>query len=379
MKKRVLFAIESLSGGGAEKVLTTIVKNIDYTRFDVTVLTIVETGVYLEEVKKYCKVISILPEYGKLNNPVDRLRYKLDYKKVYNSDCKKVYRKYIKEVYDVEIAFVEGFVTKLIANSWNQKSKKYTWVHTDMIENNYADSNYINIEEEQYIYRKYDNIFTVSEYVGKEFIKKFGKEFAEKLRTQYNPVDSKEIEKLSKEKIKDEYQAKIKLISIGRLVNQKGYDRLVSIVEKLNQKGYDFEIWILGEGEQKKELQDFIEKHRLQNCFKLKGFKNNPYPYIIKADAFVCSSRSEGFSTVVTEALILNKPIFTTDCSGMKELFGNKKCGIICKNSSEGIYEMLDYIMKDCDFLKYEKECLTRKNEFILEKRMIEIEGILNE
>ena len=68
MKKKVLFVIESLSGGGAEKVLTTIVKNIDKTKFDITVLTIVKTGIYVEEIEKKCTLISMLPEYEKLTN-----------------------------------------------------------------------------------------------------------------------------------------------------------------------------------------------------------------------------------------------------------------------------------------------------------------------
>lgn len=378
MKRKVLFAIESLSGGGAEKILTTIVKNMDYTRFDVTVLTVVETGIYLDDVKKYCTVISMLSDYNVLSNPMDKLKYKLDYKKIYHSDCRKIYYKYIKTEYDVEIAFVEGYVTKLIASSWNQKSKKYAWVHIDMIENYHADLNYANIEEEQSVYRKFDNIFTVSEYVGQVFVRKFGKEFIKKIKTQYNPVDSEEIETLSKEKIEDEYQSNIKLISVGRLVHQKGYDRLISVVEKLKQKGYDFEIWILGDGNQKTELQDFIKEHGLQNYFKLKGFQNNPYSYIIKADAFICSSRSEGFSTVATEALILNKPIFTTDCSGMKELFGNQECGIICENSESGIYEMMKRIL-DCNNLeKYANGCRIRKKDFMLEKRMSEVEEIID-
>lgn len=59
MKKKVLFAIESLAGGGAEKILATIVKNIDKTKFDITVLTVVKTGVYVEEVEKYCTLISM--------------------------------------------------------------------------------------------------------------------------------------------------------------------------------------------------------------------------------------------------------------------------------------------------------------------------------
>ena len=102
--------------------MATIVKNIDKTKFDITVLTVVKTGVYVEEVEKYCTLISMLPEYEKLTNPIAKMKYKVDYKKIYKEDCEKIYKKYVKNVYDVEIAFVEGFVTKLVANSTNKYS-----------------------------------------------------------------------------------------------------------------------------------------------------------------------------------------------------------------------------------------------------------------
>ena len=144
MKKKVLFAIESLAGGGAEKILATIVKNIDKTKFDITVLTVVKTGVYVEEVEKYCTLISMLPEYEKLTNPIAKMKYKVDYKKIYKEDCAKIYKKYVKNVYDVEIAFVEGFVTKLVANSTNKYSKKYA-AHDELNEAQVGDL--VRIEE----------------------------------------------------------------------------------------------------------------------------------------------------------------------------------------------------------------------------------------
>ena len=214
--------------------------------------------------------------------------------------------------------------------------------------------------------------------MGKIFIKKFGEQFKEKVKTQYNPIDEEEICRLSRENIKEEYRAQIKLISIGRLVNQKGYDRLISIAEQLNKKYKNFEIWILGEGEQKEELQKYIEEHKLQNCFKLLGFKNNPYPYIKKSDAFICSSRSEGFSTVATEALILNKPIFTTDCSGMRELFGNFQCGQIVLNDDQELFKLMEKLVDQQYNLRYfeeqAKECAKR---FKLRMRMKEVESVL--
>lgn len=378
MKKKILFAIESLAGGGAEKVLTTLVKNIDQTKFDVTVLTVVKTGVYVEEVEKYCRIISILPDYQMLSNPISKMKYKIDYKKIYKEDCEKIYRKYIKDEYDVEIAFVEGFVTKLVAASWNKQSLKYAWVHTDMIKNNHADANYTDHEQHKDVYASYDSIFAVSEYVKEVLIDKFGEQVREKTKIQYNPVNSEEIKKLSLECIDDQYEKKIKFIAIGRFVRAKGFDRLLRVAKKLYKKEHEFEIWILGDGEERNEMEQYIEKNDMQDYFKLKGFKDNPYPYIKAADAFICSSRAEGFSTVATEALILDKPIFTTDCAGMKELFGAYQCGMICENSETGIYDMLSKVLGENDFSKYVDQCKIRRNDFIIKKRMAEIEGVLN-
>ena len=108
------------------------------------------------------------------------------------------------------------------------------------------------------------------------------------------------------------------------------------------------------------------------------GFQNNPYPYIKAADAFICSSRSEGFSTVATEAMILQKPIFTTDCAGMKELFGEYNCGMICKNSEDGLKRMLEEVFAKENFDEYQQDIKKRSEFFKLERRMKEISDIID-
>ena len=112
----------------------------------------------------------------------------------------------------------------------------------------------------------------------------------------------------------------------------------------------------------------------------LLGFKSNPYPYIAASDAFICSSRSEGFSTVATESLILGKPIFTVDCAGMKELFGNYECGMIVNNNEDDLYEMILNILIDTNKIsKYNSNIFNRQKNFTLERRMMEIEDLINE
>ncbi|SDB06771.1 glycosyltransferase [Eubacterium oxidoreducens] len=373
--KKVLFVIESLAGGGAEKILTTIVKNLDKTKYDVSVLTIVKTGIYVKQVEEACNLLYILEDYETMTSPLKKMQYKSAYKKIYHADPQKVYEKYITDDYDVEIAFVEGFATKLVAAS-NRPSKKYAWLHIDMIENAHADTHYQNLKEHQNAYHKYDGIYAVSDFVRQQFIRKFGDDYP--VEVQFNPVDSEEIIKKAQEPIEVVRRKPVEFITVGRLVEQKGYDRLAAVTLRLKEEGYDFVIRILGQGPMEDELKNYISRNELEDYIELLGFKKNPYPYMKMADAFVCSSRSEGFSTVATEALILEKMILTTECSGMRELFGECECGIIEENSKEGIYRMIKaYLDQKPDFEKIQKELTVRKEAFDLRVRMEELGQIL--
>ena len=369
--KKILFCIESLCDGGAEKVLTTLLKHIDKSKFDITVLLITETGIYVDEVKKYCNVKSMLPDYNKLNNFFDKIKYKLDYKFIYSADSKKVYKKYIRKEYDVEIAFIEGFATKLIANSPNKCSKKYAWLHTDLINNPWTKSIYESLDEEKKCYKKFDRVLCVSSDVKEAFDKKYN---TNNSLVQYNPIDEKEIIEKSKEFIVNK-QSDLQLIALGRLVPQKGYDRLLKCVKKLKEEGYrNFNIWILGDGIQKEELEEYIRINSLSKFVSLLGFKKNPYPYIAASDGFICSSRSEGFSTVATESLILGKPIYTVNCAGMKELFDDVACGIIVNNDEDSLYKLLKLIlMNEKNFLSGIKK---RQEYYLLDSRIKEIEKL---
>lgn len=369
--KKILFMIESLKGGGAEKVLATLVKNIDKTKYDITVFVIAKTGIYVKDVENNCKLLYALDSDSSDNG----FLFKLKSKFIYCCNPAIVYKYLIKETYDIEIAFVEGLATKLISNSFNKNSKKYAWVHIDLINNPWTDIVYKSSEDERKCYSKFDNVLCVSSSVKEAFDIKYN---TGNSTIQYNPVDEKEITIKSNEFI-IEKQADLQFVSLGRLVPQKGYDRLAKCVKELKDGGYsNFNIWILGEGEQKELLEDYIKANGLEDYITLLGFKSNPYPYLAASDAFICSSRSEGFSTVATEALILNKPIFTVECAGMRELFGDYECGRIVPNNDESLYELLEFVLNQNDFKKYENDLYERANYFKLNKRINEIESLFD-
>lgn len=375
----MLFVLESLAGGGAEKVLTTMIKNLDKDKFDVTVLLIVHTGIYVEEVEKYCQVQYMLEDYPKINGIISKIKYHWQYKKIYSQPVEKIYQRYIKDKYDIEIAFLEGFATKLVAASNNTESKKVCWIHTDMEMNPYADRYYKSIEEEREVYTKFDSIIAVSQSVKDSFERKFS--FKNMVKVIYNPIDKEIIEKKARNKYAmcniEKSITELNLITIGRLEKPKGYDRLIKILGALKEYKGSYILNILGDGTEKDNLEKIIQDNGLENQVFLRGFQKNPYVWILQADAFICSSYSEGFSTVATESIILGKPVFTVDCAGMRELISDSKCGVIVPNTDQDLYKLLRGIFrKEYDLKKYQIAAEERSKKFSLQETMRELEEL---
>lgn len=375
--KKILFFLESLSGGGAEKVLSDLVSNLDKAKYDVTVCTVTDGGVYEAKVRTACKYTSFLKSKNYKAGGFSKLLYWIAIKFIYLFPAKWVYRCFIHEKYDVEIAFIEGFATKLIASA-NTQSKKIAWVHIDMEKRPYADKSYKSLSAQIEAYHKYSKIVCVSNSVKAAFERKF---FASKnVIVQYNPVDKEDILRKKKESIDISRPKGLLLGTIGRLERSKGFLRLLECVSKLKGEGYSFYLWIIGEGTQRHELEKYIEIHQLSHMIHLLGFQTNPFKYINQCDAFICSSYAEGFSTAATESLLLGKPIFTVDCAGMRELFGEYVCGMIVENSDADLLAMLRKIVSEkVDLNYYSCEAKQRANAFDIKQRIKDIEDLFEE
>lgn len=381
MRKKILIVIESLSGGGAEKVLTTLIKYIDKTLFDVTVCTIVDTGKYADEVRSDVCYKPVIQNPDRMS-VWGKLGYALKYKLVYRwlPACL-VYRLFILKRCDVEVAFCEGFVTKILAKSNNKKAKKIAWVHTDLKYNPWPQKQdiYKCVEEETASYNEFDNIITVSKTVENSFKEVYGQEG--KVSTIYNPIDVADVKTRGQESIAEFDKGVLNLVTVGRLVPQKGYDILLRVVKRLKEDGFKFKLRILGEGELYGQLFAYIEENSLQDYVELVGFKKNPYPYIANSDLFVCSSRSEGYSLVIAEALVLGVPVISTYCSGPNELLEDGKYGMLVNNSGDGscLYEGLRLLMIDNEqLMRYRRRSVERGNYFSLIKIMSEIENLFD-
>lgn len=375
-KRKILFLIESLAGGGAEKVLTTLVQHIDKEKFDVTVCAISGGGKYEEVVRKQVRYKAILNEPVK-QGVMAKVLYIIKHHLVYRwLPLSWVYRLFVPQGNDVEVAYVEGFTTKLLSHSTNRNAKKYAWVHCNMGKDHWTTDVFPSIALEIAAYNRYDKIFCVSETAAQGFNQAFIS-VGTPVSVLYNPIDAQVIQDMAVEG-NDVNKKVIRLVTVGRLEYQKGYDRLVQVVNRLVKDGIGLELWILGVGSQEAGLKEYLQKHELGDYVKLMGFHSNPYKYIVQGDLFVCSSRSEGYSTAVTEALILGLPVITTDCSGMAELLKDGECGVITKNDDEALYWGLKELITDATLLEhYRQKAIERGKDFTIESLMEPIEKLL--
>ena len=309
---RILFFIESLSGGGAEKVLVTLLKHLDYSKYEVTLMPLVDTGILREDIDK--SKLHYVPAISEAKNTWQRVWNKIKYKLIYHYiPCRFVNRWIIPQKgIDVYIAFTEGFATKLLSYTPN---KKIAWVHIDLKSYPWTQNAniYNNTDEEMIAYRKYDHIICVSKSVEQVMREHYG---LSQTTTIYNPIDTEDILQKAIQPIDNDIPSSFNIVSVGRLVLQKGYDRLIPIVGKLKREGKDVRLFLLGEGAERKHLESIIEKEGLQEAVHLLGFQRNPYALLSKMDLFVCSSRAEGYSLVIAEAMTLGLPVVSTDCAG---------------------------------------------------------------
>lgn len=396
-KKKILFLIHTLQVGGAEKVLVNLVNSMNKEKFDITVMTVINTGAFRNKLSNNIKYKTIFnipilnqkndkrgnEKSGNLLNNSSKIKkiladiYRMTWRLI---NCSRIHKKYIGDEYDVEISFLEGIPAKIIATSKNKKSKKIAWIHVDLIKERKSEKFFKNLEEEKKVYEKFDNIVGVSEVVKEQFVKKFSYNNMDNVIVKYNPIDVNDIINKSTEEINDIEKNKFTLCSVGRLTIQKGYDRLLKVVNMLNNENLEFDLWIIGVGPEEQKLMKYIKENSLHNV-KLLGYKQNPYKYIKKSDAFVCSSRAEGFSTVVSEAIILERPIVTTDCAGMKEMLGEEnQYGMVVENSIEGLYSGIYKMITNKAILNnYNQETKKRKKIFDLYNAINEVEELLLE
>lgn len=370
--KKILFLINTLGDGGAERVLVDLVNHLDRALFHVTVQTVLDVGVRKKELAEDIEYRTIIrTENSRLRNFCAKLITKIIPPQL-------VYFLFVKNDYDIEIAFLEGLPTKIIAASCNKKGRKIAWIHTDLCE--YPDSvrAYSSFHACRKAYKQFDQIVGVSRDVAAQFKNKFAWK-KENINVLYNVIDDKRIQEYARENTGIPSKSGIlRVTTCGRLIKQKAFDRLLRIHKRLIDEGLHHELWILGEGPERETLEAYILEHNLNRTVSLCGFFSNPYPYFANSDLFVCSSVAEGYSIVMTEACLLGIPVLTTKVSGAEDPPECPRYSQICENDEESLYHALKQILENPQLLEqYKTEMKAKSVFFSMSNQMKVIEDFL--
>jgi glycosyltransferase involved in cell wall biosynthesis len=359
VKKDLLFVIDSLECAGAEKSLVTLLSLIDRTKYNVDLMLFGHGGALQQLVPSYVNILEPI-RYTKFTGmPLkravwysarnfkyemlfSRLRYTIELrrKKYSNAQKARVFWQSASQVieenpktYDIAISYAQGVPTFYVAEKV-KATKKFAWVNV---------SYRLNEEEKKFqriFYQRYDRIVAVSESTKEVFLETFPN-FVDKMIVIYdinNPHLITEMANLEQNIYKDEFSG-IRILTIGRLAHQKGYDIAIGACEMLKEKGVNFRWYALGKGPLESEIKALIEQKGLTDHFKLLGVKVNPYPYIKDADFYVQTSRFEGFGLAIAEARMLNTPVVTTKFDAVFSQMIDQKNGLVVEMNPESVYQ----------------------------------------
>lgn len=363
--KTILFVIDSLHCAGAEKSLITLLSLIDYSKYEVD-LQLFGYGGALERLlpkevnllkplkyTSFCELSiksAMIESIKSLNFTkfLARLRFTLVIRKESYSNAQKarifwqkvsnVIEKNDKE-YDIAISYAQGIPTFYVADKIKAK-KKYAWVNVSY--------HLTGLEKEfqKKYYEIYDKIIAVSDSTREIFNDVFP-EYKNKMEVIYDINDPNFISKMSVigESYNDNFDG-LRILTVGRLANQKGYDIALEACRILKGKGINFRWYSLGIGPLKEEIEKYIYDNKLEDYFKLLGVKSNPYPYIRNCDIYVQTSKFEGFGLAIAEARMLNKPVVTTRFDAVYNQMVDRKNGLVvdmdAKGVSDGILELIN-------------------------------------
>ena len=257
------------------------------------------------------------------------------------------------EHFDLAVAFLEGGSTYYVADHVNA-DKKCAFVHVDYTQAGYSR------KLDKNCYKKFDKIFSVSDQVKETFLKVYP-ELSGKADVFHNIIDAERIVKLAGEGkgFDDGFTGK-KIVTVCRLARQKSLevsaDAMKIIKERRKPGDSPIRWYILGEGDQRKNLEKYIEKIGVSEDFVLCGAFDNPYPYINDADIYVHATKFEGRSIAIREAMLLGKAVIASDTRDNRDLIDDGKDGLLCKLDAEALATMiLDTIDNDEQLLNLGK------------------------
>lgn len=348
--KKILFCLQTMVCGGVEKELLTILNRFDPNEYELSVLLFYSQDLEME--KKIPQNVNVI------NLSIDKSYYCGSFKDIVRERCKKfevidlsriVFNRLYKhiplpvsisiedfpglnETYDYAVCYHmhSPLVLKYVAEKINARIK-YAWIHNDFLTTEYPINQYSNWLKE------YNAFFGVSDRLTEEF-KNICPDYKTRSFTLHNIVDIQDIKQKANDLSHVEEiflnEKSFKILTVGRFVEQKGFDLAIKAAAILKEKGVKFVWYAIGYGKDEEMMKSLIKEYKVRDCFVILGRKENPYSYMLNSDLYVQTSKHEGYGLTVAEARVLGKTIVCTDFAGASEQIINNLTGVIVKEFS---------------------------------------------
>ncbi|MGK7943684.1 MAG: glycosyltransferase [Microcystaceae cyanobacterium] len=340
---QVAFYMRVLSGGGAEKVIVTLMRQLVKQGIKVDLILNVKEGPYLPQVPDAVRIIELGTPKLKAGLPKF-----IQYLRQERPCCLFPLLPLNTEV-GIVAKILSGVPIRLIVSQRNLLSARRRSISKGI-------ERWIPLMS-VFSYRFADKITAVSHGVADDLVKVTGISRS-KIKVIYNPIDHDYLHQKAQDQVDHPWfqpnQPPV-ILGIGRLEPQKDFQTLIRAFELVRQQ-HSCRLVLLGRGSERQSLTHLIEELGLKEEIALLGFVENPYAYLKRSNVFVLSSIWEGMPNVLLEALALGVPSISTDCQGKgaAEVLDNGRCGPLVpigdpKAIADEILKVLSGDVKSCD------------------------------
>ncbi len=370
-KKSILFVINTLGMGGAERALIALLSALPYDRIDLYLYVMMNRGELFVQVPSRIHILNEEPDSGSVLDQAGRrkmagivlksclknfnlirkfpylLSNYLQQRKRGKVQPEKLFWRLVSDgapvfdqKFDLAVAYLEGASTYYVADHVKAEHKA-AFIHIDYVNAGYTP------QMDHHCYDKMEKIFVVSQGVSDSFLKVYP-QYQDKTERMSNMLDEYRIKQMAKKGpgFTDGFKGK-RILTIGRLHPQKAYDISIPAMKLLKDAGYPVRWYVLGEGPERPNLEKMISDLGLKNDFILLGAKMNPYPYLDEADIYIHATRFEGKSIAIEEAQTLGKAIIASDCTGNREEITNGVDGFLIPLDSQEIFKAAARLLDD--------------------------------
>lgn len=391
--KRIFILATDMEIGGAEKALIGFLQSVDYSNYQIDLFLLHHQGPLMKLIPSEVNILPEVAEYSCYSIPIFKVLKKRQFKMFFGRALgilnSKVFLKKnnIKGINSVDIEYSFKYTKRYLPRIGNgtydlaigftipyyiiqekvEAKTKLAWIHTD----------YTKIpgdtKSENKLWNRFDYIVSISDSVTQAFVEKYPllKDkiiLIENILTKQFVKEQSKLISVGSEMIRDGDEKII--LSIGRFTYAKNFDNIPAIADILKKNGIAFKWYIIGYGDQEKNIKEQILKYGVSENVIVLGKKSNPYPYINACDVYIQPSRFEGKSVSVREAQLLEKPVIITDYPTAQSQLNNGVDGIIvpldnekCAKSIIEILEDHELCLKIIDYLK--DHDLSNSNEIL--------------